>query len=198
MGVALSVLEKEHDQHYQASQKAAKDPEGGKWPAYPSGKSWDDASGPTGSGKKYYHNVIPGSRVAMEPFYVAIITPVIHYCMGGSEVNASGQVMSKDGPILGLYAAGEVAGGVHGNNRLGGNSLLDCVVFGRVTAQHAAQYMLGDGAKVDSKQLLELRKLPPKKAPPAAAAAKPAAKPKAAPASGGGGGLNEPLLSKDV
>ena len=37
-----------------------------------------------------------------------------------------------DGPLIMLYAAGEVAGGVHGNNRLGGNSLLDCVVFGRV------------------------------------------------------------------
>merc|ERR1712070_1166248 len=43
----------------------------------------------------------------------------------------------------GLYAAGEVAGGIHGNNRLGGNSLLDCVVFGRVAGRHAAQAMLG-------------------------------------------------------
>merc|ERR1711874_483802 len=40
MGVPLKTLEDEHEQHYQASQKAAKDPEGGKWPAYPSGKSW--------------------------------------------------------------------------------------------------------------------------------------------------------------
>merc|ERR1719159_2035491 len=142
MGVPLKTLEESHEQHYHASQKAAKDPEGGKWPAYPSGKSWDDASGPTGSGKKFYHNVIPGSKVATEPYYVAIITPVIHYCMGGSEVNAKGQVMGKSGPIPGLYAAGEVAGGVHGNNRLGGNSLLDCVVFGRVTAREAAKFML--------------------------------------------------------
>ena len=46
--------------------------------------------------------------------------------------------------IDGLYAAGEIAGGVHGNNRLGGNSLLDCVVFGRVAGKHAALYMLGE------------------------------------------------------
>merc|ERR1712178_278358 len=157
MGVPLKTLEDEHEQHYQASQKAAKDPEGGSWPAYPSGKSGDAASGPTGSGKKFYHNVIPGSKVAMEPFYVAIITPVIHYCMGGSEVNAKGQVMSANGPIPGLYAAGEVAGGVHGNNRLGGNSLLDCVVFGRVTAREAAKVMLGDEAEVDGKRLQDLR-----------------------------------------
>merc|ERR1712003_233704 len=162
-GVPLKTLEDSHQQHYVASQNAAKDPEGGKWPAYPSGKSWDDASGPTGSGKKYYHNVIQGSQVATEPFYVAIITPVIHYCMGGSEVNAKGQVMGKNGPILGLYAAGEVAGGVHGNNRLGGNSLLDCVVFGRVTAREAAKFMLGDKAEVDGKRLQALRKLPAKK-----------------------------------
>merc|ERR1712178_64453 len=176
-----------------ASVKAAKDPEGGKWPAYPSGKSWDAASGPTGSGKKFYHNVIPGSKVATEPYYVAIITPVIHYCMGGSEVNAKGEVMGANGPIKGLYAAGEVAGGVHGNNRLGGNSLLDCVVFGRVTAREAAKFMLGDVAEVDPKRLVDLRALPPKKAPPAPAAA--AAKP-VAPAAGGD--LKAPLLSKDL
>merc|ERR1712078_777176 len=45
------------------------------------------------------------------------------------------------------YAAGEVAGGVHGNNRLGGNSLLDCVVFGRLSGTNAAKYMLGADAK---------------------------------------------------
>merc|ERR1711877_45664 len=140
--------------------------------------SWDDASGPTGSGKKFYHNVIPGSKVATEPFYVAIITPVIHYCMGGSEVNAKGQVMGKSGPIPGLYAAGEVAGGVHGNNRLGGNSLLDCVVFGRVTAREAAKFMLGDEAEVNPKRLVDPRALPAKKA--AAAPAAPASGAKSA------------------
>merc|ERR1711912_47237 len=163
MGVTLQTLVDSHQQHYEASQKAAKDPEGGSWPAYPSGKSWGAASGPTGSGKKFYHNVISGDKVATEPFHVAIITPVIHYCMGGAEVNAKGQVMGASGPIAGLYAAGEVAGGVHGNNRLGGNSLLDCVVFGRVTAREAAKFMLGDGAVVDPKRLQDLRALPPKK-----------------------------------
>merc|ERR1719502_717648 len=155
IGVPLSVLEETHDQHYQASQKAAKDPEGGMYPAYPSGKSWDEPSGKTGSGKKFYHNVIPGSKVKTEPFYVAIITPVIHYCMGGLEIDAEGAVMSNNGgTIKGLYCAGEVAGGVHGNNRLGGNSLLDCVVFGRVTGLAATKYILGnDMKKVDLKTL---------------------------------------------
>merc|ERR1719453_733249 len=122
----------------------AKDPDGGPWPAYPSGKSWDDASGPTGSGKKFYHNVLPGDKFAAEPYYVAIITPVIHYCMGGLEITADSEVVGANGKkIDGLYAAGEIAGGVHGNNRLGGNSLLDCVVFGRVAGKAACNYIFG-------------------------------------------------------
>merc|ERR1711974_156559 len=76
--------------------------------------------------------------------------------------------------IPGLYAAGELAGGVHGNNRLGGNSLLDCVVFGRVAGEHAAKYMLGDAVKsVDVKALAALPSL--KKPAGKDAAAAPAA-----------------------
>merc|ERR1719362_708939 len=144
MGVPLETLEKTHEEHYQAAMKTEKDPDGGSYPAYPSGKSWDAASGKTGSGKKFYHNIIPGSAVKTEPFYVAIITPVIHYCMGGLEIDVNSAVVNANGAAIpGLYAAGEVAGGVHGNNRLGGNSLLDCVVFGRVAGKHCAKYMFG-------------------------------------------------------
>ena len=83
-----------------------------------------------------------------QPFYVAIITPVIHYCMGGLLIDTdSACIGSSNVAIPGLYAAGEVAGGVHGNNRLGGNSLLDCVVFGRVAGKAAAKYMLGKDMK---------------------------------------------------
>merc|ERR1712048_571360 len=135
MGVPLSTLESTHEAHYQAAKKTEKDPDGGPWPAYPSGKSWDEPSDKTGSGKKFYHNIIPGSEVKSQPFYVAIITPVIHYCMGGLEIDADGAVMGPSGVIKGLYCAGEMAGGIHGNNRLGGNSLLDCVVYGRVAGK---------------------------------------------------------------
>merc|ERR1712019_236414 len=151
MGVPLSVLEESHENHYQAAKKTEKDPDGGSWPAYPSGKSWDEASGKTGSGKKFFHNIIPGSAVKTESFYVAIITPVIHYCMGGLEIDVNSACIGANGkPIAGLYAAGEVAGGVHGNNRLGGNSLLDCVVFGRVAGKHCTEWMLGPDAKPTS------------------------------------------------
>jgi len=163
MGIAVSVLEQTHDEHYQAAKKTEKDPDGGSWPAYPSGRSWDEASGKTGSGKKFYHNIIPGSAVKSEPFYVAIITPVIHYCMGGLEIDCDSAVLGAgEEAIPGLYAAGEVAGGVHGNNRLGGNSLLDCVVFGRVAAKAACKWMFGEGDEFRScpipKELKELCK----------------------------------------
>merc|ERR1712207_64504 len=155
MGISVSVLEETTQAHYEAAKKTEKDPDGGSWPAYPSGKCWDEASGKTGSGKKFFHNIIPGSSVKSEPFYVAIITPVIHYCMGGLEIDCDSAVVGGNGKaIKGLYAAGEVAGGVHGNNRLGGNSLLDCVVFGRVAGKHAAECMLGPNMKDTSLAVL--------------------------------------------
>merc|ERR1719343_258999 len=100
--------------------------------------------------------------------------------MGGLEIDCDSAVLGpKNKAIKGLYAAGEVAGGVHGNNRLGGNSLLDCVVFGRVSAVEAAKYMLGttDLPQVSLKSLKQLPKLKAEKKPeetkPAADAPKP-------------------------
>merc|ERR1712013_111236 len=144
MGVPLQKLVDVHQAHFEAAMKTEKDPDGGSYPAYPSGQSWDKPSGKTGSGKKFYHNVIKGSDVETQPFYVAIITPVIHYCMGGLEITVDAEVVGEAGVIPGLYAAGEIAGGVHGNNRLGGNSLLDCVVFGRVAGKAACEYTFGE------------------------------------------------------
>jgi len=74
-----------------------------------------------------------------DSFNVAIITQVIHYTMGGLKVDEHSHVLGPKGPIRGLYAAGEVMGGVHGKNRLGGNSLLDCVVYGRVSGRTCVQ-----------------------------------------------------------
>merc|ERR1711881_324696 len=89
MGVDVAKIAAVHEQHYQAAKKQEADPEGGKYPAYPSGKTHDEPSGKTGSGKKFFHNIIPGDKFAAEPFYVAIITPVILYCMGGLEIDAN-------------------------------------------------------------------------------------------------------------
>jgi len=67
------------------------------------------------------------------PYYVSIITPAVHYTMGGITINNNSQVLSNEGKVIsGLYACGEVSSGVHGGNRLVGNSLLECVVFGMI------------------------------------------------------------------
>merc|ERR1712048_751349 len=66
IGCSGEKLAEVHGQHYQASLKQAIDPDGGPFSAYPSGKTWDEPSGKTGFGKKFFHNVIPGSAVANE------------------------------------------------------------------------------------------------------------------------------------
>ena len=64
--------------------------------------------------------------------------------MSEIEVDLNSSVIGTNGKaIIGLYAAGELAGGIHGNNSLGGNSLLDCVVFGRVAGKHEAKVKPG-------------------------------------------------------
>lgn len=81
--------------------------------------------------------------VALEtaPYYAVCVTPAIHHTMGGLSVNTSTQVLKADGtPIPGLYAAGEVTGGLHGANRLGGNGVADIVVNGRLAGLAAARY----------------------------------------------------------
>ena len=74
------------------------------------------------------------------PYYAVCVTPAIHHTMGGLSVNTNTQVLRTDGtPIPGLYAAGEVTGGLHGANRLGGNGVADIVVNGRLAGITAAK-----------------------------------------------------------
>lgn len=92
-----------------------------------------------GGSDAFGKTVFPSSFDLGGPFYLARITPVVHYTMGGVAIDARGRVLDQGGkPVPGLYAAGEVSGGVHGANRLGGNSLLECVVFGRAAGSAAA------------------------------------------------------------
>ena len=70
--------------------------------------------------------------LAAAPYYAIQIAPGIHHTMGGLKINANAQVISTEGTVIeGLYAAGEVTGGVHGSNRIGGNAVADIIVFGR-------------------------------------------------------------------
>ena len=80
--------------------------------------------------------------VALEtpPYYAVCVKPAIHHTMGGLSVNTETQVLRADGtPIPGLYAAGEVTGGLHGANRLGGNGVADIVVNGRLAGLAASK-----------------------------------------------------------
>ncbi|TVR02482.1 MAG: flavocytochrome c [Spirochaetaceae bacterium] len=74
-------------------------------------------------------------------FYAVEVGPGVHHTMGGIRINPSTQVLNGSGaPIPGLYAAGEVTGGIHGANRLGGNALADLIVFGRIAGREAAAF----------------------------------------------------------
>ena len=74
------------------------------------------------------------------PFYANARKPTVHHTLGGVEIDTYARVLSEAGqPIPGLYAAGEVTGGIHGANRLGGNSFPDIIVFGRIAGLSAAQ-----------------------------------------------------------
>ncbi|KAL5357287.1 FAD binding domain-containing protein [Aspergillus floccosus] len=89
--------------------------------------------------KRFFHNM-PFS--IDDTFHVALMEPVLHFTMGGIEINEHAQVLnSEKKPFEGLYACGELAGGVHGANRLGGSSLLGCVVYGRVAGDSASQHL---------------------------------------------------------
>ncbi|KAH9894602.1 flavocytochrome c [Xylariomycetidae sp. FL2044] len=90
-------------------------------------------------GKKYFHNMPVDIN---DTFHVAVMEPVLHFTMGGIEINDKAQVLNESKqPFDGLFACGELAGGVHGANRLGGSSLLGCVVYGRVAGDTASSYL---------------------------------------------------------
>lgn len=80
-----------------------------------------------------------GWQVKDAPFYMMKVAPAVHHTMGGLKINTEAQVLNKDGEwIDGLYAAGEVTGGIHGSNRLGSVAMTDITVFGRIAGENAA------------------------------------------------------------
>ncbi|RSH83425.1 uncharacterized protein EHS24_007109 [Apiotrichum porosum] len=120
IGVDPSVLKKTFDDHNRYSKAPGTDP----------------------FGKKFFSG---GDFSMDDSFNVALMTPVLHYTMGGLEIGPDSAVHGENAaPVPGLYACGEVAGGVHGANRLGGSSLLGCVVFGRVAGDSASSYLLSE------------------------------------------------------
>lgn len=80
-----------------------------------------------------------GAKLETAPFFATPRTPSVHHTMGGLEINAKAEVLNAEGKAIeGLFAAGEVAGGVHAGNRLGGNAITDIFTFGRIAGASAA------------------------------------------------------------
>ncbi|KEG08008.1 flavoprotein subunit-like protein [Trypanosoma grayi] len=183
MNIAPHVLQQEFNTYraaaktYQKEQRRRR-----RWSGMSSPRRTDSAKTniPGAFGKTIFRNA--DSFHINAPLYAACITPVVHYTMGGLAVNTKAEVLDSQTkqPIAGLYCAGEAAGGVHGKNRLGGNSLLDCVVFGRVAGTEAARYLLStflgptSGRRLDTiYSHLTLDQLPPLRSVPKAAAQPP-------------------------
>ena len=81
------------------------------------------------------------NKLDTAPYYAIKVTAGVHHTMGGLKINTNTEVLNENGEIIpGLFAAGEVTGGVHGANRLGGNAVADFVVFGRIAGAAASKY----------------------------------------------------------
>ncbi len=75
------------------------------------------------------------------PFYAIKVTAGVHHTMGGLKIDGNTRVLKGDGSAIpGLFAAGEITGGIHGGNRLGGNAVADFVIFGRIAGENAAKF----------------------------------------------------------
>lgn len=94
-----------------------------------------------GKDTEFNKNILP-KEINQGPFYAIEVSPAVHHTMGGVRINNAAEVLNSNGqPIKGLYAAGEVTGGVHGGNRIGGNAMTDITVFGKIAGENAAEFV---------------------------------------------------------
>ena len=103
-------------------------------------KAYNEASVSQSTKSLPVPKILIGNPVVKAPFYAVPITTTIHHTMGGLRINEKTQVLDKNGNVIpGLYAAGEITGGIHGGNRLGRNALTDLLVFGHIAGQEVAK-----------------------------------------------------------
>lgn len=103
-------------------------------------KAYNEASVSQNTKSLPVPKILIGNPVVKVPFYAVPITTTIHHTMGGLRINEKTQVLDKNGNVIpGLYAAGEITGGIHGGNRLGRNALTDLLVFGHIAGQEVAK-----------------------------------------------------------
>ena len=79
-------------------------------------------------------------KIEKAPFWASLSGMAVHHTMGGVRINGEAKVIDRQGEVIpGLFAAGEITGGIHGSNRVGGNAILDIHVFGRIAGRSAAK-----------------------------------------------------------
>lgn len=93
-----------------------------------------------GEDKDFGKTALPRELVKA-PFYAIEVSPAVHHTMGGVRINTNAEVLTVDGKVIpGLFAAGEITGGVHGANRIGGNAVTDITVYGKTAGENAADF----------------------------------------------------------
>ncbi|MFR4479449.1 MAG: flavocytochrome c [Fusobacterium sp.] len=93
-----------------------------------------------GEDKDFGKTALPRELVKA-PFYAIEVSPAVHHTMGGVRINTNAEVLTADGKVIpGLFATGEITGGVHGANRIGGNAVTDITVYGKTAGENAADF----------------------------------------------------------
>lgn len=93
-----------------------------------------------GEDKDFGKTALPRELVKA-PFYAIEVSPAVHHTMGGVRINTNAEVLTADGKVIpGLFAAGEITGGVHGANRIGGNAVTDITVYGKTAGENATDF----------------------------------------------------------
>ena len=94
-----------------------------------------------GEDKDFGKTALPRELVKA-PFYAIEVSPAVHHTMGGVRINTNAEVLTANGKVIpGLFAAGEITGGVHGANRIGGNAVTDITVYGKTAGENAADFV---------------------------------------------------------
>ena len=108
--------------------------------------TWNEAVA-TGNDEEFGRTTGMENDLSVGPYHAVKIAPGVHHTMGGVKINIETEVLTETGSaIAGLYAAGEIVGGLHGGNRLGGNAVTDIIVFGRQAGRNAAKFAKANGS----------------------------------------------------
>lgn len=103
-------------------------------------KTVDEFNKSVANKKDSFGRALWQNKIDKAPYYATLRYPAVHHTMGGLKINENTQVINKEGKIIpGFYAAGEVTGGIHGGNRLGGNALPDTIVFGKIAGKNVVK-----------------------------------------------------------